>query len=166
MTATAEGIFRRPTDQALIAAYVDHEQAVQLLYSLFAVRFAAQREFWQRLAEDEHTHLLWAQETAQSYQDGKLLLSTDGIDLETIRESTNQIHAIRRRMAANELSAREATEAAAQIEARDLDGAFLGAFRFPDPERGSVQTHFAVALARHHGLVEAELARIRQDDAG
>ena len=145
----------RPQEQekGVIELLIEHEKVIGKLYSIYADKFPAFREFWERLSKEEAQHAEWLGRLSARIRDGSGHFNRDRFSIQAIQHSIQYAEKTVNQAWEAEIGLINALSASLYIEESMLEKKYFEVFEGDSAEIRQVLLMLAEATGEHYRKV-------------
>jgi len=138
----------------MLGLLVEHEEALQELYSFYASAAVGSSDFWSRLATEESEHGATIRALRHKVEDGSVQLRPGRFSAPALASSLAHVRGELAKAKDAPVSLREALSTALDLEKGLIEANFYEVFEGDDPQLQRVLERLAAATREHRDRVQ------------
>lgn len=148
----------KESDESIVELMAKVEEMMEKHYKACAERFIAQKDFWNKVAEEEAQHKQWLYDLYDKVKDNTVFLDEKHFDKTSIKEFHKHLKSLLQAIRLEDASMKEALQSSIQIETIVLEKNFFEIFKTESQEiKGTINR--IIDDTRNHRLRMEELLK-------
>jgi ribosomal protein L17 len=119
-----------PTTEKIITRFIQHEEIMAQLYTVFAEKFPERKKFWAQMALEEHGHANWIRQLEKLLMEGQIGEANSVFNLSAVAALTEEVDRLIQQCQNGEVEERRAITFAYSVENSLLEKSFFKVFDF------------------------------------